>query len=154
MFLSVIALPALAADLRPEKDPAKIAAVFPADAKLRVLNVWALWCKPCVEEMPDLRAIEQTLGDQIAIVGVSLDDMMPDAESEKTVAFLDKQRITFPNVYYTGKMDALLDQLDFNGAIPITIVYDRTGKELWRHQGRIDRMKTIARLRESLRRVR
>lgn len=152
LFLS--ALPALAADLRPEKDPAKIATVFPAAAKLRVLNVWALWCAPCVEEMPDLRAIDETFGSEVAVAGVSLDDMMPDAKPAQTVSFLDRQRIAFPNVYYTGKMDALLDRLDFNGSIPITIVYDRAGKELWRHQGRIDRTKTIAHLRDLLRRIR
>jgi len=54
----------------------------------------------------------------------------------------------------TGNPDALGDYLKFNGEIPITIVYDGAGRELWRHQGRIDRNQTIARLRELLRRKR
>jgi hypothetical protein len=45
------------------------------------------------------------------------------------------------------------DQLRFNGEIPVTIVFDRTGKELWRHQGRIKRDEMIARLRAMLRRI-
>ena len=65
---------------------------------------------------------------------------------------LDRHRIAFPNIYYTGNPDALGDRLDFDGEIPITIVYDARGKELWRHQGRIDREKTIAQLRELLKR--
>lgn len=135
------------------KEPAKIATVFPAAAKVRVLNVWAMWCVPCVAEMPDLRAIDAAFGSEVAIAGVSLDDMLPDAKKEDTTRFLDKFKIAFPNVYYTGNPDALGDQLRFNGEIPITIVFDRKGKELWRHQGRLEKDKTIARLRETLRRM-
>jgi len=150
---AVLSLPSFAADLRLLKEPAKIAEVFPADAKLRVLNVWAIWCIPCVEEMPDLRIIDETFGREVAIAGVSLDDMLPDAKSQDTVRFLDKHKIAFPNIYYTGNADALGERLQFSGEIPVTIVFDRKGKELWRHQGRIDREKTIARLRETLRRL-
>lgn len=148
----LIAGGALAADLRPVKDPAKIAAVFPAAAKVRLLNVWATWCIPCVIEMPDLRAIDEAFGAELAVTGVSLDDMIPGAKAETVENFLDKYRIVFPNVYYTGNPDDLGERLDFNGEIPITIVYDARGKELWRHQGRIDREKTIAQLRELLNR--
>ncbi len=151
-FLSLLALPALAADLRSIREPKKIASVFPAAAKLRLVNVWALWCVPCVAEMPDLRAIDETFGAEVALAGISLDDMLPDATPKPVNAFLDKQKIGFPNVYYTGNSDDLGDYLKFSGEIPITIVYDGKGKELWRHQGRIDRTQTIARLRELLRR--
>jgi thiol-disulfide isomerase/thioredoxin len=147
------ALPLSAADLRTLKEPAKIATVFPAAAKVRVVNVWAMWCVPCVAEMPDLRAIDETFGPEVAMAGVSLDDMLPDAKSEKTRQFLERQKIAFPNVYFTGNADALGEYLQFSGEIPITIVFDRKGKELWRHEGRLDRQKTIARLRETLRRL-
>jgi thiol-disulfide isomerase/thioredoxin len=152
-FLSLAALPLLAADLRTVKEPARIADAFPAKAKVRVLNVWAMWCVPCVAEMPDLRAIDDAFGPELAIAGVSLDDMLPDAKRDSTAAFLDKQKIAFPNVYYTGNPDDLGEQLKFDGQIPVTIVYDRDGKELWRHTGRLKREETIARLRETLRRM-
>jgi thiol-disulfide isomerase/thioredoxin len=153
-FLSVLlALPVFSADLRRVNEPVKIASVFPAAAKVRVLNVWAMWCIPCVAEMPDLRAIDDAFGAEVAIAGVSLDDMLPDAKSEKTVAFLDRHKIAFPNIYYTGNADDLGEKLRFSGEIPLTIVFDRKGNELWRHQGRLDREKTIARLRETLRRM-
>jgi thiol-disulfide isomerase/thioredoxin len=149
----VAALPLSAADLRTLKEPAKIATVFPAAAKVRVVNVWAMWCVPCVAEMPDLRAIDETFGPEVAMAGVSLDDMLPDAKAEKTRQFLERQKIAFPNVYFTGNADALGEYLQFSGEIPITIVFDGKGKELWRHEGRLDRQKTIARLRETLRRL-
>jgi len=79
-FLSVvlIAAGAHAADLRDMKTPETIPSVFPAKARLRLLAVWATWCIPCVEEMPDLVAIDKTFGSELAIAGVSLDDMLPD----------------------------------------------------------------------------
>ena len=158
-FLSVMfALPIVvfatqsvaAADLRTIDAPEKVASVFPKNAQVRMLNVWATWCVPCVHEMPDLRAIDEEFGAEVAIVGVSLDDMLPNADREKTAAFLDEQRIAFPNVFYTGSTDDLGEHLQFSGEIPVTIVYDRNGKELWRHDGRIDRDETIARLRTIL----
>jgi thiol-disulfide isomerase/thioredoxin len=152
IFLSAIALHAHAADLRTIKEPAKIATLFSRAARLRVVNVWAMWCAPCVAEMPDFRAMDETFGAEVAFAGVSLDDMLPDASPKPVVQFLDKQKIAYPNVYYTGNPDALGDYLDFSGEIPITIVYDGNGKELWRHQGRIDKNQTIARLRDLLRR--
>jgi thiol-disulfide isomerase/thioredoxin len=148
--LGIGALPLFAADLREVKDPKQIARVFAPEARIRVLNVWATWCIPCVLEMPDLRAIDAAFDVEVSIVGVSLDDMLPDGKQDKTRAFLEKQQVAFPNVYYTGNADDLGEMLKFDGEIPITIVYDRNGKELWRHTGRIDRDKTIARLREAL----
>jgi thiol-disulfide isomerase/thioredoxin len=150
-FLSVvISGSVLAADLRSLKDPAKIDDVFPRTAKIRLLNVWATWCIPCVIEMPDLRAVDEAFGDELAVAGVSLDDMIPGAKAETVENFLDRYRIVFPNVYYTGNLDDLADTMKINGEIPVTIVYDANGKELWRHQGKIDRKETIARLRELL----
>lgn len=151
---ALLALTAHGADLRPVKDPAQIAAVYPKAAKLRLVNVWATWCAPCVAEMPDLRIIDEAFGAEVALIGISLDDMIPDTKQEKVASFLDKQRIAFPNVYYTGNADRLADVLKITGELPVTIVYDAAGKELWRHQGRIDRGKTIAQLRELLRRTR
>jgi thiol-disulfide isomerase/thioredoxin len=143
-------MPSMAANLRDLGAPRQIAALFPKTAKVRVLNVWATWCVPCVAEMPDLRAIDAAFGAEVAIVGVSLDDMLPNADRKKTAEFLDKQQISFPNVFYTGSTDELGDYLKFTGEIPVTIVYDANGKELWRHDGRLKRDETIARLRAAL----
>lgn len=148
---ALIALPLFGADLRPVKEPAKIDAVFPKTAKLRLVNVWATWCAPCVAEMPDLRKVDETFGAEVAIAGISLDDMIPDAKPADVAKFLDKQRITFPNVYYTGNADKLAEHLKITGELPVTIIYDANGKELWRHQGRIELEKTIAQLRTLLR---
>jgi len=39
-----------------------------------VLNFWATWCPPCVEEMPSLVALQKKLGDKVVILAVSADE--------------------------------------------------------------------------------
>src|SRR3712207_1403139 len=152
VLFAAISLEALAADVRPAKEPAQIAKVFPAAARVRLVNVWATWCAPCVAEMADLRAVDAAFGSELAIVGVSLDDMIPGTKQEQVKAFLDKQKVGWPNVYYTGNPDALGEHYDFDGQIPLTILYDAHGRELWRTQGTIKKEEMIARVRELLRR--
>ena len=155
IFLSASA--AGAAQLIEVREPTALAAAFAPAASVRVMNVWATWCVPCVEEMADLGAIGATFGARVSVVGVSLDDMIPGdraVSKNKVVAFLDRQRIVFPNIYYVGNGDALADYLRFDGAIPITIAYDRRGRELWRKQGKLDRQKAIATIRKLLGRTR
>lgn len=144
---------AFAADLRSMSDPKLIAKVFPSAAKVRLVNVWATWCVPCVAEMADLRAVDAAFGGELALAGVSLDDMIPGTKPESVKAFLDKQKVGWPNVYFTGNPDVLGDHYDFNGEIPLTILYDANGRELWRTQGTIKKDDMIARLREILRRT-
>src|SRR6188472_1389847 len=42
--------------------------------KVILLNFWATWCGPCQEEIPSLVELQQHYGDQLVILGVSIDD--------------------------------------------------------------------------------
>ncbi len=153
VFCLSLAASAGAANVVEVKEPSRIAASFSPRAALRVLNVWATWCVPCVEEMADLRAIGEAFGTQVSLVGISLDDMIPGdraATKRKLAGFLDRKKISYINIYYSGNSDALANALRFNGEIPITIVYDRNGRELWRKQGKLDRHETIGQIRKLL----
>jgi len=46
-----------------------------------VVNFWGSWCVPCVEEMPDLQRVHESLGDQVAFLGVNVNDA-PEAATE------------------------------------------------------------------------
>lgn len=156
-FCLSVAAAAGGANLVELKEPARIADMFSAKSPVRVVNVWATWCVPCVEEMGDLGTISNTFGTRVSLVGVSLDDMIPGDRAvtrRKVQNFLDQKRITYINIYYSGNSDALADKLRFNGEIPITIIYDRNGREIWRQQGKLDRDEAIAEIRKLLGRKR
>jgi cytochrome c biogenesis protein CcmG, thiol:disulfide interchange protein DsbE len=60
--------------------------------KVVVVNFWATWCPPCVEEMPSLNRLHDALRDEGAIVvGISVDD-----DRDAYQRFLSEYAITFP----------------------------------------------------------
>jgi thiol-disulfide isomerase/thioredoxin len=112
------------------------------NATLKVVNIWATWCVPCVHEMDDLRAVSNAYKNKVDFAGVSMDDVLPGDQKttrNKVATFLSSKHITYPNYYYTGPQNALVEAFGFNGELPVTIVFDRAGKELFRVQGAIDR---------------
>jgi thiol-disulfide isomerase/thioredoxin len=152
-----MSLHAAAPELREIRAAGEIQTAFAPKAKLRVLNVWATWCAPCVAEMSDLRAVDAEFGPEVSFAGVTLDDMLPGdrAESKKKVrSFLEQRHISFPNLYYIGNADKLAEALRFSGQIPITIIYGNDDRELWRHEGQITKKLVADELRKLLRRTR
>lgn len=61
--------------------------------KIVLVNIWATWCPPCVEEMPSMEKLYQKLkGENFEILAVSIDSL-----GEKVVApFMKKYKLTFP----------------------------------------------------------
>ncbi len=60
--------------------------------KVVLLNFWATWCPPCVQEMPSLDALYQELrGRGFVVVGISVDE-----DDSRYRAFLDSSGVTFP----------------------------------------------------------
>ncbi len=39
-----------------------------------IVNFWGSWCEPCVDEMPDLQRVHDSLGDQVSFLGVNVND--------------------------------------------------------------------------------
>lgn len=98
--------------------------------KVTVLNIWATWCVPCVTEMPDLvRFYNETDRGQIAFVSLSLNDL--EDRTGAIPAFQKEHQIPFP-VYVLNErnVDGMTKALrgPFNGGIPTTYIYDKTGK--------------------------
>jgi len=97
--------------------------------KVILFNFWATWCKPCVEEFPDLMDINKKYKDaDFKLVFVTLD--FGDALKKNTKEFLKNNKVDF-TTYYNGfaKDDELINYMnkDWDGAIPGTFIFDKTG---------------------------
>ena len=141
LFVFFAALTAHAA-VREVKNLDEIQQAFRPEAHIRVVSVWATWCAPCVAEIGGINAVAKSFRkSSVEIIGVSLDDAVASTHDEgkqKLERFLAEKRVTFPNVYYTGKPAELADEMHFEGAIPVTIVFDRYGREIARGEGVLD----------------
>jgi thiol-disulfide isomerase/thioredoxin len=88
-----------------------------------VINFWASWCGPCVEEMPSLSQLHREYAKKgVEFVGLGVD-------SDKNVkTFLQKVRVDYP-VYVIGFGGADLARAFGNtaGALPFTVVIDAKG---------------------------
>jgi len=94
-----------------------------------VMNVWAAWCLPCVEEFPSLVRLDSLYRNrEVDVVTLSID--FEDEVDGKVRPFLKRMRATMPsyvNAYPTPSdlIDAILK--DWSGAIPATFFYDKHG---------------------------
>ncbi|HEY5550352.1 MAG TPA: redoxin family protein [Opitutaceae bacterium] len=107
--------------------------------KIRLINVWATWCGPCVTEFPEL--VDTNLrfrGRDFELVTVAAE--YPNMEA-KVLKFLQERHASMRNVMFasTDKY-ALMEALDpeWGGALPHTIVVDEKGEILLRKSGPLD----------------
>ena len=133
-----------------------------ATGRFRLINVWATWCAPCVQEFPDLVAIARKFDlREFDFITLSLDDP---AQSAKAKAFLERQgagmttrslksakregRTTNHYLFSGARPEDLLNALDPKapGQIPHTVLVAPGGEILWRHTGVIDRSAAIDRI--------
>jgi peroxiredoxin len=106
--------------------------------KLRVINIWASWCGPCVVEFPEFVTMNRMYRRRDFEM-ISLNVENPNAR-DKALAFLKENQASFTNYIYTGDVYALIETVDPNwpGAIPYTLLIKPGGEILHRHVGMIE----------------
>ncbi|MBI2118489.1 MAG: redoxin domain-containing protein [Elusimicrobia bacterium] len=90
--------------------------------KAVVLDFWATWCPPCLEDIPHFKKLHQKYSDQgLVILGVSLDESGRDHVKE----FVKENSISYPIAMSNDRIVK-----DFGGirGIPTTFIIDRNGK--------------------------
>lgn len=107
--------------------------------KLRLINLWATWCGPCVAEFGDLITLNRLYRDRgLEFVSISADDP---ANKDKALKFLQRKEASGTNYIYTEddkyKMIEAVDP-KWDGALPYTLIVDPDGKIVYSHQGAID----------------
>jgi len=107
--------------------------------KLRLINVWATWCGPCIIEFPEFVDMQRMYGNRgFEVVSISLDQP---AKSEKVLDFLKENQAAFTNFIYTSEnRDAFFEVVDpdWQGNLPYTMVVAPGGKVVHAHDGIID----------------
>jgi len=107
--------------------------------KLRLVNFWATWCAPCVQEMPEIQTMLRMYGHRaFELVTVSIN--YPDEQAGALVA-LKKLHATSRNLIL-GSTDiyALLAAFDpdWNAAVPYTMLIKPNGEVVYKNQGPIN----------------
>ncbi|MBF0347819.1 MAG: TlpA family protein disulfide reductase [Magnetococcales bacterium] len=95
--------------------------------KVVVVNFWATWCPPCLEEIPDLVRFQKNLGGKgVQVIGVNY---MERSDENHLKEFVKGQRINYPIVYDDNeKIERFASSLGGIYGLPVTKIFDRGGK--------------------------
>ncbi len=135
--------------------------------KVRMINVWATWCGPCVKEFPDLVSISRRFSTRdFELITLSIDDPKEGASAAKE--FLESQHAAMPprvqksvksegrttnNYLFTGSdPNELMTKLDPQapGPVPYTVIIAPGGKIIYRKSGVIDTSEVLGKLIDTL----
>jgi thiol-disulfide isomerase/thioredoxin len=97
-----------------------------------LLNLWATWCVPCVRELPSLERLAAREGAHVAVVALSQDR----EGLAKVKPFLAMHGLNELGAY-ADPTSTLQSRLRSEG-LPVTVLYDRKGREVWRASGGMD----------------
>lgn len=107
--------------------------------KLRLINVWATWCGPCVTEFSEFITINRMYrGRDFEFINISADDP---ANKEKVLKFLKSKEASSKNYLFSiDDKYKLIEAIDpkWQGALPYTILVEPGGKIVYGKQGRIN----------------
>ncbi len=99
-----------------------------------VVNFWATWCGPCIEEMPDFQRASQTdRGKKVKFVGIGID------YAKNMKPFADKMGISYILLESGAQgLDILKSVGNTSGSLPFTLIIDRDGKVLQTKMGKLE----------------
>ncbi|TAM58124.1 MAG: TlpA family protein disulfide reductase [Rhodanobacter sp.] len=98
-----------------------------------LLNFWASWCGPCLDEMPALTRAQAKFGDHgVVIVGIAMD------EPGRVRAFLATHRLNYPVwLGQLGAPDSSRQLGDTQGVLPYSVLLDADGRVQATHVGAV-----------------
>ncbi|MBC6444347.1 MAG: TlpA family protein disulfide reductase [Alphaproteobacteria bacterium GM202ARS2] len=100
--------------------------------KVVLINFWATWCPPCIEELPALLALQAQLPDSLQVVAVASDFSQPEALR----TFLSSRKLASLWVHHDSTL-SLSGTLGI-GRMPTTLIVGPQGRLVLRHEGACD----------------
>jgi thiol-disulfide isomerase/thioredoxin len=106
---------------------------------LRLINIWATWCGPCVIEMPELVTINRMYRNRaFEMITISADNP---GKKDEALKFLKDKQVSCKNYLFAGEDKTELPEAvdkQWEGGIPYTIIVKPGGEVLYRHTGAIE----------------
>ncbi len=93
-----------------------------------LVNFWATWCPPCLEEIPELTALHEDAKLNVAVIGIALDYRNP----RQVLEFAEQMLVSYPIVLGTY---AMTNQIGPVRGLPTTYLYDPQGRLVAGHLG-------------------
>ena len=107
--------------------------------KLRLINIWATWCGPCVVEFPEFVTMNRMYrGRDFEFVSVCLDDL---EKKDKALKFLKEKQASNKNyIFNIDNKYTFIETIDpkWQGALPYTMIVEPGGKIVYAQQNIID----------------
>jgi thiol-disulfide isomerase/thioredoxin len=128
-FTALATLPAAAFDLVDTQGKAHRLADY--KGRYVVLNFWATWCVPCIQEIPEIAAFHRERPG-VVVIGVAVDA----ENAAKVKQFAARVGHDYPLVLSDERVER---QLGEQRALPTTRIFDPTGKVIYDRVGRVNR---------------
>ena len=110
-----------------------------SSGKLRLINIWATWCGPCVIEFPEFIIMNRMYNARdFEFISISADEL---SKKEKVHQFLKEKQAANANYIFNGDNKyKLIEAVDPNwqGALPYTMIVEPGGKIVYAKQSTID----------------
>jgi len=97
-----------------------------------LVNFWATWCPPCLEEIPDLVALHESKKNNLVVIGVALDYRDP----KEVLQFSEQMMISYPMVLGDHKLAAQVGSIP---GLPTTYLFNPQGKQVAYNVGAVTR---------------
>jgi thiol-disulfide isomerase/thioredoxin len=112
------------------------------DGRILLVNFWATWCAPCVEEMPMLSQFQRDYAaSKVSVVGIAVD------EPERARQFAQELAVDYPLLF--GLPEAMLVGRSYgnhSGMLPYSVLIDVHGTVRWTRLGTLERDQLEAQL--------
>jgi thiol-disulfide isomerase/thioredoxin len=97
-----------------------------------LVNFWATWCPPCLEEIPDLNALHDNKKNNLVVLGIAMDYRNP----QDVLQFADQMMVSYPIILGDQKIAAQIGKLT---GLPTTYLYNPQGKVVAYNVGALTR---------------
>jgi thiol-disulfide isomerase/thioredoxin len=121
-----------AADFRVTDTNGKTHKLSGYKGKWVLVNYWATWCPPCLEEIPDLIALNENKKNNLVVIGIAMDYR----NAKQVTDFAEGLFVDYPIVLGTPK---IVSQIGPVQGLPTTYLYNPDGKMVAQQVGLITR---------------